>query len=375
MYTACLYCSHALGANEVVEQFPVGRRMVFDAAKGRLWVVCPSCARWCLVPIEERWEAIETCERQFRDARLRVSTGEIGLARLRDGLELVRVGAPLTPEFSAWRYGREYTVRRRTAVAVGLASAGVAVAGGAAAVGSGLAGAWVGLLAMFGAPVLHVTALAGFALYSAYDSARAVQLTHHGRKLLVYRADLRQTHLMPAATDAGWGLYLKHSYGHLELTGAEAQRATARLLARANSGGAARWMVDSAVSRLAEAPSRDAYIQTYATHAGTLATDFAERKREYLRAMERNAFTAGKFDESANPAGLSRMDPPVRLAIEMALHEESERAALEGELASLQVAWREAEEIAGIADALLVPPPVDARLEALRQERSRSPDR
>jgi hypothetical protein len=36
----------------------------------------------------------------------------------------------------------------------------------------------------------------------------------------------------------------------------------------------------------------------------------------------------------------------------MALNEESERRALEGELATLEAAWREAEEIAAIADAL-----------------------
>ncbi|HEU4752212.1 MAG TPA: hypothetical protein VFU47_03815, partial [Armatimonadota bacterium] len=46
-----------------------------------------------------------------------------------------------------------------------------------------------------------------------------------------------------------------------------------------------------------------------------------------------------------------------QLAVEMALHEESERRALEGELAALEAAWREAEEIAHIADSLLDDPP------------------
>ena len=41
----------------------------------------------------------------------------------------------------------------------------------------------------------------------------------------------------------------------------------------------------------------------------------------------------------------------------MALHEDTERVALEGELAVLEAAWREAEEIASIADNLLTPPP------------------
>ena len=41
-----------------------------------------------------------------------------------------------------------------------------------------------------------------------------------------------------------------------------------------------------------------------------------------------------------------------RLALEMALHEESERQMLEGELVHLAEAWRRAEEIAAIADVL-----------------------
>jgi hypothetical protein len=36
----------------------------------------------------------------------------------------------------------------------------------------------------------------------------------------------------------------------------------------------------------------------------------------------------------------------------MALHDESERRALEGELALLEAAWRDAEDIARVADRL-----------------------
>jgi hypothetical protein len=43
---------------------------------------------------------------------------------------------------------------------------------------------------------------------------------------------------------------------------------------------------------------------------------------------------------------------PNVLALEMALHEESERRAQQGELEDLEEAWREAESIARIADAL-----------------------
>src|ERR671915_911324 len=105
MYHHCLFCQTDLGSNDSVERFPVGRRLAFDAAKGRLWVVCPRCARWNLTPLEERWEAIEQCERLYRGTRLRVSTDNVGLARLRDGLELVRIGPALYPEIASWRYG------------------------------------------------------------------------------------------------------------------------------------------------------------------------------------------------------------------------------------------------------------------------------
>jgi hypothetical protein len=42
-----------------------------------------------------------------------------------------------------------------------------------------------------------------------------------------------------------------------------------------------------------------------------------------------------------------------RLALEMSVHEETERRAMDGELATLQAAWRDAEEIARICDVEL----------------------
>ena len=131
-----MFCKKPLGANEVVEAFPIGRRLAFDAAKGRLWVVCRRCERWNLTPLEERWEAVETCEKLFRGTRIRTSSENIGLARHPEGLELVRIGKPLRPEFAAWRYGDQFGRRRRrtilnwTAASLGLAG-GVAWAGAA----------------------------------------------------------------------------------------------------------------------------------------------------------------------------------------------------------------------------------------------------
>jgi hypothetical protein len=58
----------------------------------------------------------------------------------------------------------------------------------------------------------------------------------------------------------------------------------------------------------------------------------------------------------------------IRLALEMAAHEEPERRALEGELHLLEAEWKTAEEIASIADDMFLPPSVNDELERLRRE-------
>jgi hypothetical protein len=138
MYSTCMFCNHDLGRNQVVEHFPVGRRLAFDAAKGRLWVVCRRCERWNLTPIEERWEAIEECEDLFHGIRTRASTDNIGLARHREGTELVRIGEPMRPEFAAWRYGDQFGRRRKKAILVGVGAGAVLATVAIAGVGHGV---------------------------------------------------------------------------------------------------------------------------------------------------------------------------------------------------------------------------------------------
>ena len=110
MYSTCLHCTRDLGRNDMVETLPIGRRLAFDADKGRLWVVCASCGKWNLVPFDTRLESIDACERLFRDTRTRYSTDNIGMAKVGDGLTLVRVGKALRPEFASWRYGSSHGV-------------------------------------------------------------------------------------------------------------------------------------------------------------------------------------------------------------------------------------------------------------------------
>ncbi len=93
--------------------------------------------RWNLTPLESRWEAIEECERVFRDTRLRASTGQVGIARIREGTTLVRIGNPLRPEMAAWRYGVRFGHRRRKYFA---ATAATALGIGALSIGGPMAG-------------------------------------------------------------------------------------------------------------------------------------------------------------------------------------------------------------------------------------------
>jgi hypothetical protein len=340
MYATCLHCHSALGRNDTIEAFPVGTRLAFDAAKGRLWVVCPRCSRWNLSPIEERWEAIEECERAFRGTRLRVSTDNIGLAPLRSGLELVRIGKPLRPEFAAWRYGPQLRWRRRRAtVAAAIVGTAASVAA-APAVGTILAahvlmpGA-IGIGAM--APLWLPPMVFLLDLRDRWKWERVVaRLRSPGGRWLTVRAK----HMWGSAlytNDEGTepALRVMHDGGAQRYEGSDALRASSQLLARANWLGGAGPLVQSAVSRIDAIGDATEFLLT----TGRRFTRF--RGKRMLAQYRR--------------IGALSLEPVERLALEMAVHEETERRALEGELTKLAEEWRSAEEIAAIADGLFAP--------------------
>ena len=91
----------------------------------------------------------------------------------------------------------------------------------------------------------------------------------------------------------------------------------------------------------------------------------------YVRAV------AAKSAHGSRPGpqgALRKLPVDMRLAIEMAANEENERFALEGEIALLEMAWEEAEEIAAIADNLMVPPHVEVQLDEMRRAARRTQD-
>ncbi len=322
MYSRCMFCTRPLGANEVVETFPVGRRLAFDAERGRLWVICTRCERWNLTPLEERWEAVETCERIFRDTRVRVSTENIGIARHPEGLTLVRIGEPLRPEFAAWRYGDQFGRRRRKHILYG--AAGVAVVGGIYVGGFATGLVTLGTLGAVNLPIQVVNLWIG--------ARTQVRLHPDGGEVIkLRRTDLEGTRIQPADAEPGFKLQIRK--GKKKKTwyeGTEALRFAGTILPRLNETGGNRQTVQHAVDRIEAAGHPERFL-----------VDIAGR----------NLYHA-KYGE---PGYVGRMPDATRLAVEMALHEEQERRALEGELWLLERAWREAEEIADISDGLLLP--------------------
>ncbi len=351
MYSTCIFCHAALGANEAIEHFPVGRRLAFDAAQGRLWVICGSCARWNLSPLDERWEAIEDAERVFRRTRLRVTTDNIGLARLPDGTQLVRIGQPLRPEFAAWRYGTRFAApRMNTALVVGSAAAAAVLTGIVAGplLAPALAGGAISIVAVpgitsaMGVPPL-VAALAARD-YLRYD--RVIARFKRGRRVLTVRArHVRDAEFHMVGEHPT--LRLPHDGGWAYCDGAEALHMARVLLVGANRFGASAAGVHRAVSRIEAAGDASSFLR-----AASRAVEWREgRVMSVLNGMRH--------------LGALHLAPVEALALEMAMHEESERRALEGELRLLADAWRDAEEIAAIADGLL-PPAGFEQLRALR---------
>jgi hypothetical protein len=338
VYSTCLFCQRSLGRNDQVERFRVGRRLAFDAARGRLWAVCPHCARWNLTPLDERWEAIEACERLFPAAVRRAVTSNVTLARHPSGLELVRVGRTEPHELAAWRWGRVMRTRRVYHRLVHGAEGVIAIA------------------AILAAPVVALGPLQ--VVSSMVDDARRRRAAQRlvtrvpvarGDRVLLRAGQLDRASFVTYAS-SDWGLLVPLDDGtpaappktaprpaHAGLTtdgasvtlvGSEATRVTTLLLARRNDFGGSADEVEVAVRLLATTRSREALV------ARTIARLAGERRPGFTR------------DHDA-------LAPSEMLMLEMARAEDVEDLALTGDFSALEAAWRDAEEIAAIADGLL----------------------
>ncbi len=330
MYGSCLYCAGDLGANRLLETLPVGRRVAFDGAKGRLWVVCPTCVKWNLVPFETRLESIDACERIFRATRTRYSTDNIGLARHIEGLELIRIGPALRPEFAAWRYGdtvlRRSSRMRLRADAVGALNWILTVLSTGALDSLPMRDVTHGTVrAMFQHCVLRdpwTDQLVEVPYAALMQASLAVDGSGRWCLELPYRTGAERSlwvegGVLPSIRDVPTlGLF----------SDAVLLPTLGRLLPALNAGTAHRTQVSEAVRIVDAVPDTDRLLE----YVVGKPLRFATERRFPVRDV---AFE-------------------VRLALEIAAHEDTERRALEGELKLLERQWRDAEQVAAIADRL-----------------------
>lgn len=243
----------------------------------------------------------------------------------------MRIGRALRPEFAAWRYGDQFGRRRKRAMVYG--AAGVTVLG-AVAIGGAFAGLAMG-------PFMAQTGN----LWRLWQYGRKpVKVVTAGGDVLKLSSQEIETARIERLND-GWALKLKKGWGRKALeptfAGDEGARVAGLLLTRINHTGGSRDTVRDAVREIEQHGHPEAFLQNAVRRIG---------------------------DGEIGAAGrLVKLPAPTRLALEMALHEERERRALEGELRGLEIIWRREEEIAAISDDLLLPEKALTRLESLRR--------
>jgi hypothetical protein len=361
MYSNCIFCTNLFPPNNTLENFPLGRRVVFDPARGRIWLVCGRCERWNLSPLETRWEGVEEAERSFRGSRVRVATDNIALARVHDAVELVRIGVPPPIEMAVWRYGDQFGRRRRKALAIAAVGTGT----GLLHVGMVAAGAVSG-----GVAIGMVAALSSWA--ALLGSVPQFVRDRHDRKVPVLRlrderdrehplvaSDIRGATLQPIGGD-GWRLTVSRKVK---------PNPTIEVGERRDRG-----VTMIADRELLSVPAVDTYTMLGAmlpiiNHEG----GSKRRVRDAMTFVDRAANVKDLLrlaSEFNNPnheeLHVASLPTPVRLGLEMVLHGNDERRAMEGELAELERRWRDAEEIAAISDSLLVPGWVESKLRDMR---------
>lgn len=328
MYTTCAFCNAALDGDGGPSGLGVGRRLAFDEWRGRLWVVCPKCARWNLTPLNDRLERIAALAAAARSARVMAASDQVALLRWRR-YELIRVGRPPRVELASWRYGERLAARHRerakVVVPLTLAAVGVGIAANVALGGS------------FGFFIWSMRD-AGDWMYVQLVGRRRVPLVeppicaHCGRVLTLRARHIQFARVIPDT---------RHEIGVLVscpdcrreaalLVGPEAEAALRRGLAFLNVRRASRRRAADAARVVDRSGGPDRLIRDVA------------RRELTLRSLQ----------------------PERQLALEMAVDEQAE-------LAQLEAQWREAEELAGIADGTLSPDPrIEEELRRLRQRRS-----
>jgi len=331
VFKSCAFCSAPFDGDGGPSGLGIGRRFAFDEWKGRLWVVCPRCSRWNLTPFDDRLEQIETLARAARQGRMLAATDHVTLIRWQR-YDFVRIGKPLRVELATWRYGERLRARARerarvvvplTVVALGLGVAVNVAAGGS--------------LGIF---VWNLHSLAE-AAYVGLVGRRKVQLLEpplcaRCGTVMQLRAKHVQHARLVSQTQTEIALVVTCPHCRREgasLTGDDAARALRQGLTYLNATRSGRRRAADAARVVGQTGGAEQLVREVA------------RSELTLRALR----------------------PDRRLALEMAVDEQAEVRELERR-------WREAEEIAEIADSLFTPPEVDEHLKRLRERGPYQPE-
>jgi len=332
MYKTCAFCSGAFDGDGGPSGLGVGRRLAFDEWRGRLWVVCPKCGRWNLTPLDDRLDRIENVARAASAGRLLGSTEQVALIRW-ERYDFVRVGKPPRLELAEWRYGARLKARQQErlkyVLPITLAAAGVMIAINAAAGGS------LGVMT-FQLPNI------GNAIYTGIVGLRRVPLAEppicaRCNTVMELRAKHVQRARLVPDSKADLALVVSCPNCHQEgalLTGSDAAQALRQGLTFLN------------LRRSRKRRAADAAREVEASGGPDRLIKDVSRRQLTLRSLR----------------------PERRLALEMAVDEQEEVLELERQ-------WREAEELADIADGTLSSDPqIEEQLKRLRERGQEPPD-
>jgi hypothetical protein len=325
MFHSCAFCSGALGGDGGASGLGVGRRFAFDGWKSRAWVICQRCGRWNLTPLDGRLDAVAALERMAAAGRVAATTDQVALIRL-GSCDVVRVGKPPRIEMATWRYGERIKARQRekmkVVVPVTVAVVGLSVAVNLAAGGS--MGVFMGQI-----PTLSNGIYTGLVGYRKVPIEPPV-CSRCGAIMVLRARHIQQARLSRTVHQ---DLALLLTCPRCEAIGAMLEGADAELALR--------------------------HGLTYVNlRKGRRVKRKAE---EAAKVVERHGGPQELIaDASRREVRVGTLKGADGLALEMAVDEQAEVRELERE-------WRRAEEIAEIADNLLVPPSVEDALKHLKE--------
>jgi hypothetical protein len=325
VYTTCGFCSGALGGDGSSSGLTVGKRFAYDAWKSRAWVICQRCGRWNLTPFDSRIETIEALERMAAAGKVAATSDQVSLIRS-GSYDVVRVGQPRRVELASWRYGERMKARERERLKV-LVPIIVVFVGATIAFNAALGGS-------FGYMIGQVPGMADN-IYTGMVGRRKVNIeppicASCGNVMVLRAKHIRHARLTET-THHDLALLLSCPLCNREgalLEGTDAELALRSGLTYVN--------LKKARKLRKKAPEAASYLDR---HGGAEA---------FIRNSARLELT------------VARLQGAEALALEMAVDEQ-------GELRELKRQWRQAEEIAHIADNLTIGPAVEEEFRRLKE--------